>query len=130
MTGGLKVQLSQFYTIVDWNDVSIGKIIKLSRWFWKKSRSSYQTCSIIKGVLRNFAKFTGKQLFQGLFLHKVACLRPPVFSCEFCKISKNIFFTEHLRTTAPKNHGQNLLTARSASIRKTTFAYACNQRYP
>ena len=24
----------------------------------------------------------------------------PVFSCEFCEISKNIFFTEHLRTTA------------------------------
>ena len=23
-----------------------------------------------------------------------------VFSCEFCKISKNAFFTEHLRTTA------------------------------
>ena len=24
-----------------------------------------------------------------------------MFSCEFCKIFKNIFFTEHLRTTAP-----------------------------
>ena len=23
-----------------------------------------------------------------------------VFSCEFCKISKDIFFKEHLRTTA------------------------------
>ena len=23
-----------------------------------------------------------------------------MFSCEFCDISKNIFFTEHLRTTA------------------------------
>ena len=23
-----------------------------------------------------------------------------VFSCEFCEISKNIFFTEHLRPTA------------------------------
>ena len=23
-----------------------------------------------------------------------------VFSCEFCKISENTFFTEHLRTTA------------------------------
>ena len=23
-----------------------------------------------------------------------------MFSCEFCEISKNIFFTEHLRTTA------------------------------
>ena len=25
-----------------------------------------------------------------------------VFSCEFCEISKNIFFTEHLWTTASK----------------------------
>ena len=48
-----------------------------------------------KGVLRNFAKFTGKHL----------CQRPvftlaQVFSCEFCKISKNTFFIEHLRATA------------------------------
>ena len=30
-------------------------------------RSSHQRCSIIKGVLRNFAKFTGKYLCQNLF---------------------------------------------------------------
>ena len=29
-----------------------------------------------KGVPRNFAKFTGKHLCQGLFFHKVAGLRP------------------------------------------------------
>ena len=29
-----------------------------------------------KGVLRNFAKFKGKHLCQGLFLNKVAGLRP------------------------------------------------------
>ena len=28
------------------------------------------------GVLRNFAKFTGKHLFQNLFFNKVAGLRP------------------------------------------------------
>ena len=38
-----------------------------------------------KGVLRNFAKFTGKHLCQKLFFNKV------VFSCEFCEISKNTF---------------------------------------
>ena len=34
-----------------------------------------------------------------------------VFSCEFCKISKNKFFTEHLRTTASNfiNHKRNIL---------------------
>ena len=55
-----------------------------------------------KGVLRNFAKFTGKHLRQSLFFNKVAGLRPAtslkketlaqVFSCEFCEISKNTFF--------------------------------------
>ena len=39
-----------------------------------------------KGVLRHFAK---KHLCQRLFL---------MFSCEFCEISKNTFFTEHLWT--------------------------------
>ena len=71
-----------------------------------------------KGVLGNFAIFTGKHLCQRLFFNKVAGLRPAtllkkrlwpqacnfikketlvqVFSCEFCKISKKTFFTEHL----------------------------------
>ena len=39
-------------------------------------RSSHQTCSIIKGGLRNFAKFTGKHLCQSLFFNKVTGLRP------------------------------------------------------
>ena len=73
------------------------------------SRSSHRRCSVKKGVLRNFAKFTGKHLCQRLFFDKVAGLRPAtllkkslaqVFSYEFCEISKNTFFTEHLRTTA------------------------------
>ena len=37
-----------------------------------------------KGVLRNFTKFTGKNLCQSLFFNKVADLRP--------EISKNTFF--------------------------------------
>ena len=35
-------------------------------------RSSHQRCSIRKGVLRNFTKFTGKHLCQSLFFNKVA----------------------------------------------------------
>ena len=59
-----------------------------------------------KGVLTNCAKFTGKQLRQSLFFNKVAdqvcnfIKKEPlaqVLSCEFSQISKNIFFTEHLR---------------------------------
>ena len=64
-------------------------------------RSSHQRCSLRKGVLRNFAKFTGKQLCQSLFFHKVEGLRPAqVLSCEFCEISENTFFTEHPWATA------------------------------
>ena len=62
-------------------------------------RSSYQRCSIKKGVLRNFKKFTGKHLCQSSFLIKLQA-EAQVFSCEFCNISKNTFFTEHLWTTA------------------------------
>ena len=49
-----------------------------------------------KGVLRNFAKFAGKHLYQRLFSNKVASLackfvkKEPlaqVFSCQFCEIS-------------------------------------------
>ena len=52
-----------------------------------------------KGFLRNFAKFTGKNLCQSLFFNKVAgaCnfikkeTLAQVSSCEFCEISKNTF---------------------------------------
>ena len=59
-----------------------------------KFRRSHQRCSMKKGALKNFAKFLGKHLCQGLFFNKVAGL-----SCEFCEISKNTFSTEHLWTT-------------------------------
>ena len=44
------------------------------------SRSSHRMCSVRKGVLRNFAKFTGKRLCQSLFVNKVAGLRPLFFN--------------------------------------------------
>ena len=39
-------------------------------------RSSHRRCSVRKGVLGNFEKFTGNHLCQSLFLNKVAGLRP------------------------------------------------------
>ena len=36
-----------------------------------KSRCSLQRCSVRKSGLRNFAKFTGKHLCQGLYFNKV-----------------------------------------------------------
>ena len=38
-------------------------------------RSSHRRCSVRKGVLRKFAKFTGKHLWQSLFLNKVTGLQ-------------------------------------------------------
>ena len=40
------------------------------------TRSSHQRCSVRKGVLRNFAKFTGKHLCQVLFYNEVPDLQP------------------------------------------------------
>ena len=60
----------------------------------------------MKGALRNFTKFTGKPLCQSLFLKKVTGLLikketlTQVFFSEFFEISGNIFFLEHLWTTA------------------------------
>ena len=62
-----------------------------------------------RGVLKNFAKFTGKHLRQSLFFSKVvggACslikkeILAQVFSWEFCKIFEKINFEEHLRTAS------------------------------
>ena len=47
---------------------------------YKNTRNSHQRCFIIKGVLINFAKFTGKHLCQSLFLNKVA--GPRLMICE------------------------------------------------
>ena len=57
-----------------------------------------------KGVLRNFIEFTRKHLCQSLFFNEVAGLcnfirkesLAQVLSCEFCEISKNTFYREHL----------------------------------
>ena len=62
-------------------------------------RSSHRRCFVRKGVLRNFAKFTGKNLHQSLYFIKKETL-VQAFSCEFCEISKNTFSPEHLQTTA------------------------------
>ena len=69
-------------------------------------RSSRPEVFCKKGVLKNFAKFTGKHFCQSLFFNKVLeAWRPAtlfkkmtlaqVFSCEFCEISKTLFFIEH-----------------------------------
>ena len=81
----------------------------------KGPRSSHPRCSTRKGIFRSLTKFTEKDLCQSLFFNKATDLRlelyqacnfikkealAQVFSCEFCEISKNTFFTEHLWAAA------------------------------
>ena len=51
-------------------------LLKFIFFFEMWYRSSHQRCSMKKGVLKNFAKFTGKHLCQSLFINKVAVPRP------------------------------------------------------
>ena len=68
-------------------------------------RSSHQRCSIKKGVLRNFVKFTGKHPCQSLFFNKVASpatllkkrLWHSCFPVNFAEFLRTPFLTEHLR---------------------------------
>ena len=65
-----------------------------------------------ESLIRNFAKFEGKHLCESLFFNKVVGLSPAtllkvtlaqVFFYQFCNISKNNFFTEHLWATASEH---------------------------
>ena len=70
------------------------------------SRSSRPEVFCKTGVLRNFAKFTGKHLRQSLLFNKVASLRLATllkkklwhrsFPVNFAKILRTPFLTEHL----------------------------------
>ena len=59
-------------------------------------RSSRPEVFCKKGVLRNFAKFTGKHLCQSLFFNKNTLLKKRLwhgcFPVNFCEIYKNTFF--------------------------------------
>ena len=71
-----------------------------------KNRKSRPLVFCKKGVLKNFLKFTRKNLYQSLFFNKVAGLRPAnllkkrlwnrVFPVNFGKFPRTPFFTEHL----------------------------------
>ena len=78
-----------------------GSLIFLLFGSWSLVRSSHPEVFCKKGVLRNFAKFTGKHLCQSLFFNKVAGLRPK--ACIFIKkrLRHGYFhasFAEFLRT--------------------------------
>ena len=70
-------------------------------------RSSRAEVFCKKGILRNFAKFTGKHLCQSLFLKKIVGPRPAIllkrrlwhryFPANFAKFLRTPFLTEHLQ---------------------------------
>ena len=91
----------------NWVDVSLNLLIVnrclvTSSICWKSYRNRYigvfrssqRKCSVKKGILRIFTKFTGKYLCQSLFFNKVAGLS--LFSCEFLCFPAN--FEKLLRT--------------------------------
>ena len=71
-----------YYSMISWlfNKANIARwvrIVSSSNYFFQNHflfRSSHQRCSMKKGVLRNFTKFTGKHLCQSLFFNKVTGL--------------------------------------------------------
>ena len=75
----------------------------LSSFIYDTPRSS-RPFVFCKGVLRNFAKFTGKHLCQSFFFNKVADLRPATllkkrlwhrcFTVIFVKFLRTPFFVE------------------------------------
>ena len=67
-------------------------------------RSSHQKCSMKKGVLRNFTKFTGKHLCQSLFFNKVALLKKGLWHRCFL-----VNFVKALRTPFSQNTSGRLL---------------------
>ena len=72
------------------------------------TRSSHQSCSVRKSVSQ-ISQNSQKHLCQSFSFNKVAGVSPAILlkndsgtdvSSEFCEISKNNFFTEHIWATA------------------------------
>ena len=81
-----------------------------------------------EGVLRNFAKFTGKYLCQSLLFSKVASLRPATllkkrlwhrsFPVNFAKFLRTPSFTEQLRWLLLKRLSKGIVSLEVAIFTK------------
>ena len=73
-------------------------------------RSSHRRCSLRKGVLRNFTKFTGKHLCQSLYFNKVAGLKTAtLLKSRFWHRCFPVNFVKFLRTPFLSNTSGRLL---------------------
>ena len=102
----LKIVLLSFDKSGKWNSHCLlrYKVRKMEVVF--RSRSSHAEVFCKKGILINFAKFTGKHLWVS-FLIKLLDKKETlaqVFSCEFCEISKNTFFNKTPLVVASADH--------------------------
>ena len=80
---------------------------KVAGWKLETVRSSQWRCSVKRGVFKNFANFTGKNLFWSLFL--VAVLRACNFIEEDSDTCVPAKFANFLRTVILKNIREHLL---------------------
>ena len=88
----------------DWNNFITGVVLTLFRLPCFVLRSSRPEVLCDKGVLRNFAKFTGKRLCQSLFFNKVAGLRSAtLLKKRFRHRCFPVNFTKFLRATFLQN---------------------------
>ena len=77
----------------------------------KLSEAAIQRCSVKKVFLETLQNSQENTCIRASFLIKLKALAQQetlakVFSYEFCEISKNTYFTEHLWTTASVNQAK------------------------
>ena len=87
------------------------QIPSIEQLLYQTDKSSNWRCSIKKNFQKNFAVFTAIPVFKALVgqgWNKVTGREAPtqIFSCEYCKISSNTCFEEHLRTTPCENNNK------------------------
>ena len=65
-------------TVSIWCHTAMMEILLFITQQKENDRTSHRKCSLKNGVLKNFAKFAGKDLCQSLFFHKVTGFRPAI----------------------------------------------------
>ena len=92
------------------NILRLTSIPCIAVFLWIICRSSHRRCSLRKGVLRNFVKFTGKHLCQSLLFIIVSGLRPATsLKKKLWHMCFPINFAKFLRTPFLRNTSGRLL---------------------
>ena len=90
--------------------------LKRDSGIYLRGRSIHWMCSVKKDFLRNFAKFTGKHMCQGLFFNKVTSMRhATLLRKRLWNRCFSVKFTKFLRTPFLQNTSRRLLLVSGAS---------------